>query len=69
MLVEFSIAHISCIVSCIELKLGTNDEEDITQLIVPLCLSMVGMIAPSCLKLRVEELTRKALMIHLLKMS
>ena len=29
-LVEFSIAHISCSVSCIELKLGTNNEEGIT---------------------------------------
>ena len=29
--VEFSIAHISCSVWCIELKLGTNDEEGITQ--------------------------------------
>ena len=28
------IAHISCSVSCIELKLGTNDDEGITQQII-----------------------------------
>ena len=28
-LVEFSIAHISCSESCIELKLGTNDDQHI----------------------------------------
>ena len=33
-LVEFSITHISCIISCIELKLGTNDEEGITEQII-----------------------------------
>ena len=38
-LVEFSIAHISCSVSCVELTLGTNDEEGITQQIVTLCIS------------------------------
>ena len=41
-LVEFSIAHISCSVSCIELKLGTNDE-GITQQIISLCISMLGI--------------------------
>ena len=43
-LVEYSIAHISCSVSCIELKLGTNDEEDITQQIIILCISMLGIL-------------------------
>ena len=42
-LVEFSIAHISCSVSYIELKLGTNDEEGITQQIITLCISMLGV--------------------------
>ena len=41
MLVEFSIAHISCSVSCIELKLGTNDEEGVTQQIIPLSTSVL----------------------------
>ena len=44
MLFEFSIAHISCSVSCkFELKLGTNDEEGITQQIITLCISMLGI--------------------------
>ena len=42
-LVEFSIAHISCSVSYIELKIGTNDEEDITQQIITLRISMLGI--------------------------
>ena len=41
MLVEFSIAHISCSVSCTELKLGINDEEGITQQIITLCISVL----------------------------
>ena len=41
-LVEFSITHISCIISCIELKLGTNDEEGITEQIITYCISMLG---------------------------
>ena len=43
-LVEFSIAHISCSVSCIELRLGTNDEEGITQQIIKLCIAMLGIV-------------------------
>ena len=43
-LVEFSIAHISSSsVPCIESKLGTNDQEDITQQIIALCISMLGI--------------------------
>ena len=42
-LVEFFIAHISCSVSCIELKFGTIDEEGITQQIVTLCISVLGI--------------------------
>ena len=34
------IAPISCGVSCIDLELGTNDEEDITQQIILLCISI-----------------------------
>ena len=42
-LVEFSIAHISCSVSCIGLKLGTNDAEGITQQIITFRISMLGI--------------------------
>ena len=42
--VEFSVAHISCSISCIELKLVTNDEKDITQQIKTLCISMLGTL-------------------------
>ena len=42
-LVEFSIAHIYCSVSCIELKLGLHDEEDITQQIITLYISLLGI--------------------------
>ena len=42
-LVEFSIAHISWSVSCIELELGTYDEEGITQQIITLFISMLGI--------------------------
>ena len=40
--VEFSIAHISCSASCIELKLGTN-YEGITQQSISLCIPMLGI--------------------------
>ena len=39
--VELSIALISCSVSCIELKLGTNDADSITQQTVTRCISML----------------------------
>ena len=42
-LFEFSIAHISCCVTCIELKLGTDDEEGITKQIRTLCISVLGI--------------------------
>ena len=42
-LVEFSIAHISSSVSCIELKLDTDDEEGITKQIINLCISALGI--------------------------
>ena len=44
-LVEFSIAHIFWSASCIELKLGTNDVEGITQQIITRCrpISMLGI--------------------------
>ena len=47
-LVEFSIAHISCSVSCIELKLGTNDEEGIAQQIIALNGIVLELLCFEC---------------------